>query len=800
MKNKTRNTRIIFLSFLLGLIIIETTGQTIKGRIIDKVSKSPLAYVNVSLPESSPVMGTTTDEEGYFRIDNVPVGRQTLQAAYLGYLPVNLKNLEVTGSKAVILTIEMEESMEQLKEVTIKATRDKAGTINKMAVVSARTFSVEESQRFAGSGNDVSRMAMNYAGVTAANDAVNDIVIRGNSPSGLLWRMEDVDIYNPNHYGEAGATGGPVSMLNNNVLSNSDFMTSAFPAGYGNALSGVFDLKLRNGNYDNHEFMTMVGFNGFELGAEGPISSKTRATYIVNYRYSVMDLLDKMGINLGTGTGIPRYQDYVGKINVPTKKAGTFSLFSMGGLNSIDFIDSKKDTTKETADNFYTAYESDMYNYNGTAVVGGSHTYFINEKNYTKLTLAANYALNSNKMDSLSTVNREKIHYYDSKFERMKYSGSFYLNSKLSARNNFRVGMRAHREDCNLLDSIFVNSLDQFVTLRDFNGSVWSLSPYANWQYKPGDNTTINAGLQGHYTSAAGKMSVEPRLGVRYRISGNQSINFGYGLHSQMAPIHIYAHQVRMDNNLYTRPNTNLDLIKSHHLVVGYDLSLTENFRIKAEAYYQYLFNTLIDNNESFYSSVNTGSFSGYFPDTIVNGGTGKNYGVELTLEKFMNKGTYMLTTVSLFDSRYTGSDNIERKTTFNGGYVINVLAGKEFVLNGNNPNARNRKLIVTDMKFNLAGGQRYIPIDVEKSQLNNSTMYDFDNAYQDKLNDYMKVDLRLAYKVIGKKVTQEFAFDLKNLTNHKNPLNRVYNAGTGAVETTYQLGFMPMMQYKLQF
>jgi hypothetical protein len=269
--------------------------QTIKGTVTDKNSKIALAGATVYLPDTDPLRGTVTDANGNFRLDNIETGRIRLCVKYMGYEPAFLENLNLTSGKELVLDIEIEESVTSMSEVVVKAQEDKSSAINTMSVISSRTFSVEESQRYAGARNDVARMAVNYAGVSVGNDATNEIVIRGNSPNGLLWLLEGVEIPNPNHYGTLGATAGPVCMLNNNVLSNSDFMTGAFAADYGNAVSGVFDLKMREGNHDKHEFLGQVGFNGFELGAEGPVSRKHNASYLVNYRYSTLGLIHSWG-------------------------------------------------------------------------------------------------------------------------------------------------------------------------------------------------------------------------------------------------------------------------------------------------------------------------------------------------------------------------------------------------------------------------------------------------------------------------------------------------------------------------
>lgn len=186
--------------------------------------------------------------------------------------------------------------------------------------MSARQLSTDEAFRYAGTRSDPSRMAQNFAGVSGTNDGRNDIIIRGNSPVGVLWRMDGIDIPNPNHFSTLGATGGPVSILNINTLKNSDFLTSAFPAQYGNALAGVFDLKLRNGNNEKNEFIGQLGFNGFEFGAEGPLNKNSKASYLVNYRYSMVAALQSIGLNFGTGSATPYYQNSTFKINIPTKK------------------------------------------------------------------------------------------------------------------------------------------------------------------------------------------------------------------------------------------------------------------------------------------------------------------------------------------------------------------------------------------------------------------------------------------------------------------------------------------------
>jgi len=349
--------------------------------IRDNITNEPLPGANIVLIDSSPIIGTVSDANGKFILQGIDVGSISIKVSFVGYKTVEILNRDLRTAKALNFNIFMDEMVLTSGEVVITASVDKRASINTMATVSSRTFSVDETRRYAGSRGDVARMASNYAGVQVATDSRNDIVVRGNSPSGMQWRLEGMEIANPNHFGSLGTTGGPVSILNNNQLDNSDFLTSAFPAEYGNAISGVFDLQLRNGNTNNHEFMTMIGFNGFEAGAEGPFSSKSDASYIVNFRYSTMEVFEMIGMSFGTGTAVPKYQDFSFKINLPTKKAGIFSLYGMGGKSEIDFLDSERDSSDV---DFYGGEGWDLRTGSDLFIAGINHVININKTAYIK--------------------------------------------------------------------------------------------------------------------------------------------------------------------------------------------------------------------------------------------------------------------------------------------------------------------------------------------------------------------------------------------------------------------------------
>jgi len=768
----------IFISFL-------AQAQTIKGVIIDKQSEYPLIGASVIIANSDPLLGATTDLDGVFRIENIPAGRYTLQIEYLGYEPVVIPNVVVNSAKETEVNVQMEESLIQINEVVVSANKTAKGQVtNQLATVSARSISVEEAGRFSGTFGDPARMAQNYAGVSGASDDRNDIIIRGNSPLGVLWRMEGIDIPNPSHFAALGTTGGPVSMLNINNLSNSDFFTSAWSADYGNALSGVFDIKLRNGNRDKREYLGQVGFNGFELGAEGPFKKGGKSSYLVNYRYSTLGVLKTVGIDFGLGDAVPEYQDLTFKLNMPTKNSGIFTLWGVGGFSSIH-IEPKTD---EEENNQVFAYDAtDVRFGSNTGIMGGSHTYFWNKNTYTKLTFVASTTQTTGHVDSVS-IDGSQTNYFNYKDAQNKYSAHFKYNKKFTAQHTLTTGIIYDLIDLGIHDSALV-APNIFEEIKGFDGNSSLIQAYANWQYRANDKLTLNLGLHNQYYTLSQSNSLEPRLGIRYRTTPKSNFTFGAGLHSQLQPVVTYF--VQDDNGVET--NKNLDFSKAIHTVLGYEFQFAKNMRLKTEVYYQHLYNIPVDSFPSTYSIQNGGA--AFFTEdrsNLVNDGTGENYGLEITLEKFFSEGYYFLTTASIFDSKYTASDKIKRNSFFNSNYVFNALAGKEFKIK--------QHRLSFDTKVTYAGGRRYTPTNFEASALAGVQVLDESQTFEKQYDPYFKLDFKVSFKQNLKRIAQEWSVDLTNLTNHRNIFQKGYNARENKETTTYQRGFFPNIQYKIYF
>lgn len=773
--------------------------QSVKGLVTDKDSKFPITGANVIVLNSNPLIGAKSDENGFFTLLDVPLGRVSIRISYIGYQDAFANDILVVAGKETQLNIELEEKVNEIKEVTVTDKTEKGSAKNEFAAVSARAFDVEETGRYSGSRNDPARMASNFAGVSGANDARNDIIIRGNSPTGLLWRLEGLDIPSPNHFAAFGSSGGPVSMLNNNTLARSDFFTAAWPAEYGDALSGVFDLKMRNGNKDKYEFLAQIGFNGFEAGAEGPFAKKkSGATFLINYRYSTLGLFKLLGVNFGTGSAVPEYQDLSFKIDVPTKKAGVFRLFGLGGLSSIDLLGSGIDVKSSTA-NLYGNENQNIYNRVQTGIIGASHTIFLNSKSFFRTTIGFSHQAQKTDIDTIGIINRSDIQLWQKVYLRQnKYTVHLVYNYKLNAKNTIMAGLNS-----NLYDLKFTDSLSLMNALRPIdNGSGYSdlLEAYVTWQHKFGDLLVLNAGLHGQYYTLSNAWAAEPRLGLKLQLAPTQFLSFGYGLHDELQPLPTYYNIDTGAGSNGKPTNLKMGYTRSNHLVLGYDLTFLKSFHFKTEIYFQYLDNVPIDPYSSSFSMLNAGSdFSTPLNTHLVNKGVGRNYGLETTLEKFFNKGYYFLFTASLFQSQYKGSDGIWRNTAFNGHYVVNALGGYEYKFAGKKSKVK-RHALAFDGKVTLAGGRYYTPIDAAASAQQGQEVLENNLAFSQEYPLYFRLDLKATYRLSLGKTTHEFSIDVQNVTNRKNVFIQTYDTRTNSLVYQYQLGIFNLPQYRLLF
>ncbi|NND34190.1 MAG: TonB-dependent receptor [Saprospiraceae bacterium] len=780
---------------ILALIFLASTwqsmsSQTIKGTIFDKQSEQPLIGANIVLVSAKKEKGTVSDLDGNFTITGVQPGRHILQISYLGFNSTTLPNILVTAGKEVFLEIGLEESTVDMTEVVVKGEVDKDKSNNELATVSARMFTLEEVTRYSGGRNDASRMAANFAGVNIANDSRNDIVIRGNSPTGVLWRLEGIPIPNPNHFATLGTTGGPVSALNTNLLKNSDFLTGAFPAEYGNANAGVFDIQFRSGNRDKFEFTAqLAAFSGLEFMAEGPLNKKNKGSFLVSYRHSFVELAHTAGLRIGTAA-TPNYKDLSFKIDLGRTKSGSWTIFGIGGLSDIDFL-----AEEVQDDDFFANQDENSFATSTLAIGGVSHRYLLNDKTYIKTVLAYSTAQNTFDVeDVFRDRDPESIFKIDDQNNRISLSS--YINRKFNANWSLRAGILA---EMYLLDANSREKEDgRWISRRSFDDQLGLYQLYGQMQWKPSERFTINGGLHSQFLDFNKNLVVEPRAAVNFHLNPRTTLNLGFGLHHQMLPLPVYLFESLNVDGSYVLSNKEVEFTKSYHYVLGIDRKLGTDWRLKSEIYYQNLTGVAVQSDPSSFSILNVGEDFG-FPTIgfLVNAGSGRNYGLEMTVEKFFSQGYYTLVTGSLFQSKYKGSDQIERNSAFNNNYVANVLAGKELLFGKNKRNA-----ITLDLKWTVAGGRYYTPIDVALSIQQNREVRVDELAYTDRYDPYFRLDFKIGYRVNNtkKKLSQQFYLDFQNITNHQNVFIQRFNTSTRKINTIYQIGFFPDILYRLQF
>ncbi|UZR98785.1 TonB-dependent receptor [Chondrinema litorale] len=808
------NIRLLFVLvffYLSHLVTAQEITQTVRGKITDTDSGYPLIGATcILLNDAEKTLGAVADLDGNFKIENVPVGRHTFKISSVGYKEAILNNIEVTSAKEVILNIPLEESAVNLEEIVISATRDGEAS-NEMATVSARTFSIEETNRYPGSRGEPSRMASNFAGVQGGDDSRNDIVIRGNSPQGVLWQLEGINIPNPNHFNIPGTTGGSVSILNNKVLSNSDFYTGAFPAQFGNSTAGVFDLNLRNGNNQTHEFSGQFGILGMEAFAEGPLNENKKSSYLFSYRYATLGIFTALGVDIGT-SAVNKYQDLSFKLNFNVGKNATLSVFGIGGISSSDMEISKQE---EPERNIYGDNDRDQYFKSNMGVAGISLKKSFNKNTFLKATLAFSHEeveadhdfiyrhVDSDSkyvLDSLTPM----LHY---NFNQQKLSASIFFDRKLSKKVVLNTGINTDYYFFNFLDSIknLTESSPDYYKWRlrwntDGENAVL-MQPFVQAKFKITPTFNIVAGIHAQYFSLNDEFrAFEPRLGMQWELPNRQSLSLGVGTHSQIIAPYLYFFSNQNDANGQPLPyNKDVKFIKSDHYVLSYTKMLSDNLKLKLETYYQRLYDVPVETTPSSFSLLNAGSgFSRFFPDSLENSGTGRNYGFEITLEKFFSNNYLFLITTSLYDAKYKGSDDVLRDTDFNGNFIVNTLFNKEFILKKN-------KRISTGAKVTWSGGKRYGPVDLAASELEREVIYEDDTYNSEQFRDYFRTDIRFAYTVNRPKVTHQMAIDFVNIFGNENILSLTYapdefDPSNSPIREEYQLGFLPIFFYRIDF
>lgn len=761
-----------------------TLTQTVKGTVIDKDSRLPLANINVSLVSVNPVKAVLTDKDGKFRISAVPLGRQVLTISATGYATLDLTELLVTSAKETDVAAEIEKQSNNLNEVMVSSAAGRRA-LNPMAATSARSFSPEETNRYAGAFFDPARMAQSFAGVVAGGDN-NEIIVRGNSPKSLQWRLEGIEIISPNHFGGEGSAGGALSMLNSTVLSTSDFYTGAVPAEYNNATAGVFDLKFRRGNTDKREYTFSAGILGVGATLEGPFKKGGSASYLVSYRYSSLGLLQEAGVEVSSA-GVPSYQDLSFNFVFPTAKAGTFSIFGIGGNGKLN-SEADKDISK---------WEERMDGYNlSTKYTAGStgikHQLIANERLYFSNILSYSQNRTALVIDTLNH-NFDATRFQQNKYinSAVRYAGT--VNYKPDDNNTLRAGLNAGLLQFRYNDALYKKQSDALEELINHNGDASTYDAFVQNKHDFGNGMSLNTGVHLNYFNLSRSWSIEPRIGWNWKLEHDQQLSFSAGTYSRLEPLSYYF--AKGESGLVS---ASLSPTKSAQGVIGYEKLFDGRLKFKTEAYYQHLYNVPVSADPAYnFSLLNVSDImainsSAY--QSLVNKGKGKNYGIEASLEKSLSKGYYFMISSSLSDSKFRALSGEEFNSTYNTRYAGNVVAGKEWATGKNSKN-----MFGLNGKVIYAGGRKYSPILAAETFRLDEEVIDQSKVNSLTADAYMRVDFSASYRINRKKATHFILLDIQNLLNRENNTGLFYNQSKQKIEKNKWIGIFPTINYRIE-
>lgn len=771
---------------LPSFVLAQAPTQKIRGTVLDAQTLQPLIGATVSLPDAEAPFGTVTDGQGRFIFSKVPIGRYRIQVDYLGYGTLTIAEVQVEAGRETVQNIQLWEQPEALGEVVVRA----QGKQNINHPASIYTLTVEEQFRYPATFFDPARVVTSYPGVVAPADQANHISVRGNSPNALRWRLEGADIVNPNHTANAGtfsdrpsSAGGGVSILSAQVLGTSNFLTGAFPSGYGNSIGGVMDMNFRKGNNGQRQYVAQAGVIGFDVAAEGPLTTDTSLTkenspsFLVNYRYSFTGLLTSLGVDFG-GEEIG-FQDLSFHLNFPTKNAGEFGVFGLGGASKNIFTSSNENPTEEKE-----LYDIDFQSKMGA--IGVTHVLPISQKSMWRTTVALSALEHKRTSERVGNVPVSFLWDDDDLTERKLSVRSVFLQ-KINSGTQFRFGLQVNQEHAD-----FFSFAESYQESTGLSGTVdeWLVQPFAEWQKRLSERLEMTLGVHLSHFTFSEKTMVEPRASFSFLASSRAKIYGAYGLHSQAQLPQVQA---------LARGGRRISPTRSHHAVLGYRQNLSASWSVTVEAYHQSIFEVPISLEEGrFLSALNWTEFTEFSESELVNRGRGRNYGLDLSIQKYWKEGSFVMVSGSWYRSLFSmGEDGEEFSTRWDGRYLVSMSSGRE---RSKKTKKGKTRTFGNSSRLLWMGGFRERPISEDFSSISGRTRFEPGVGFSNQLNRYIRLDWRFYFRWEKPGRTSLLSLDIQNLLFTENEAFNYYDQVTGGVELKKQLGFIPVLSWRTSF
>jgi hypothetical protein len=775
--------------FFTHFLVAQTPTQTVRGRVVGFENNEPLMGASVSLTGTK--WAALTDTLGVFKIGNVPVGRYNLGVSCVGYKPYEIQDVWVQSGKELVLDINLNQSAQNLEAFTVSTSR--------FGMQTALSISKSEDYlKYPANFNDPARMITYLPGAATDNDQGNNISVRGNTPNAMQWYLEGAEIVNPNHLSNAGTpsdrtttNGGGVLMLGANMMESANFYKGAMSADKGGALTSIMDLRLRKGNDSKRQTSVSLGLIGTEVGTEGyfkgdrgqATDGRQRASYLVHYRYSTIGLLSKMGVPLGDE--VITYQDLTYNLNFPTQKAGNFNVFGMHGFSDNIFknkIRKEWETEKDSQDISFK---------NLVNVVGLKHMIGVGKNAVWNTVVAYSGLKNSREAmgyDSLknimATENFENNH------------AKLFLKTKVDWHwkiGTWHIGTAIKNEDISYIQN---QKNGGFSRENKISGQEYWVQPFVEWESQITESLQYRLGLRASilskhkqftystYNDRVESRYLEPSLGLQYNGKNNSVLSLNFSIQSQTLSPTVY----RREKNSFSRTtyDTAFILSRSGNANLNFRFNVAPKISADISAFYQDLSGPTMTGGFTAWDNLE----SIYFLTRYNSTAAGHNMGFEIDINSNLSNGYHWRLNTSIYDSKIG-----ERNSRYNGRYIINALAGKEWTV-GKNQN----KFWGINAHILMRGGFRETPIDETASKKANQTVYDYSKPFSLQLKDYFRTDVSMYFKRNRLKWSSTLQLDIQNVTNQQNEAWHYFDRFQKKVVTKYQLGMIPNLSYKVEF
>ncbi|GAA5221538.1 carboxypeptidase regulatory-like domain-containing protein [Membranihabitans marinus] len=732
------------------------------GEVRIQNSLDGLPYATIVLENSNGSYNAITDSIGKFVIKNIPFGIYQVHLSSIGYKMVKIPEYAIEHIDTKEVVFEMSPTTIPLEEVVIKA-GNHGQPISTLSSIYVMTQ--EQVRRFPATFYDPARLATVYPGVLNDNDQANNLSIRGNSPNNMNYYIQGVEIVNPNHLANAGtatdrptANGGGVSMISAQLLDESRIHTGVQPISIGQSTAGSLDYYFQSGSEDKMHFTGQAGLNGIDLALNGPLSD--RLSYVANYRYSTVGLLSKLGVDFGGET--INYQDLSLNLTFKQNQRTQWQFFAIGGDNS-NLFEGQVDSLREVEKDLQTIdYNSKIgilglsvnhqlkngSNWHSTMVVSGrsdDRSDFYND-------------LPSRKSEDHSSLAK---YGFDTKIEqsispswKWLYGGSMTLwsgNLDYSTETLSNLG-------------------------NDASGGL--IRPYSQIKYIK-DYWTIGLSLGLQHNTSSQSTDIEPRIQILRYLDQNQKISLNSGIHHKQQTYLIL---------LSSAANASLDMMSSWKSSIAYDFNLDKS-HFNATLYYESLSDVAVDNNG--FSALN--QLEQYPSQELSTTGKGKNYGLEMSYNYYLNNGMFYRISTSLFDSKFKNPSFDDWKNTrYNTQFIFNAVIGKEFDWSDHEKN----KTLGINLQLIYAGGYWTSLIDEEASRAAQTTKYVNGSEFTIQQPNVLRSYFRIYYKINHDKRYSMISMDLSNVLNKENLAYRYFDPFLDKTFDKYQLGLIPMLSY----